>query len=119
MLGLTFLFMDLANFKAVLIIRSVFPQHGDSRVFAYAVAVIEFVGGAAMILGFQTRLIGVLFAIVMIGAILQRKAVLVLQAAMSLRLPFCRFASCDSSRKRRVRVRQPITKARRTLFLKG
>jgi putative oxidoreductase len=75
MLGLTFFIHGLGKFQSG-IDNTVgfFHSMGIPAFFAYAVAVIEFVGGAAMILGFQTRLIGVLFAIVMIGAIFTAKS---------------------------------------------
>jgi uncharacterized membrane protein YphA (DoxX/SURF4 family) len=75
MLGLTFFIHGLGKFQSG-IDNTVgfFHSMGIPAFFAYAVAVIEFVGGAAMILGFQTRLVGVLFAIVMIGAIFTAKS---------------------------------------------
>jgi len=40
---------------------------------AYFVAIVELVGGVAMILGLGSRIIGALFAIIMLGAIMTAK----------------------------------------------
>ncbi len=46
-----------------------FSSIGFGAVVAYAVALVEFLGGLSMILGIGTSLFGVLIALVMIGAI--------------------------------------------------
>lgn len=78
---------DLGLFVMRLVLGVIFVAHGWSKLqnmdgtiqffsslglgafFAYAVALIEFLGGLSMILGVGTALFGVLIAIVMIGAI--------------------------------------------------
>lgn len=50
-----------------------FDSIGIPGFLAYVVAIIELVGGIAMILGIGTRIVAALFALVMIGAILMAK----------------------------------------------
>ncbi|GAA0370818.1 hypothetical protein GCM10008968_28310 [Bacillus horti] len=42
---------------------------GIPRFMAYVVAVIELIGGLALVLGLGTRIVSALFAIIMLGAI--------------------------------------------------
>ncbi|MPQ26861.1 DoxX family protein [Bacillus paralicheniformis] len=68
--GLTFLLHGLSKFQGgIENIVGFFSSVGIPGFLAYIVAIIELAGGALMILGLGTRVIGVLFAIVMLGAI--------------------------------------------------
>jgi putative oxidoreductase len=53
-----------------------FSSSGLPGVLAYAVAIIELVGGFALIIGFGTKIISVLLAILMIGATIKVKLAL-------------------------------------------
>ncbi|HWO98973.1 MAG TPA: DoxX family protein [Bacillus sp. (in: firmicutes)] len=69
-LGITFFLHGLSKFQGgITNIAGWFDSIGLPGFLAYAVAIIELAGGIAMILGIGTRLVAVLFAIVMIGAI--------------------------------------------------
>ncbi|MBS4198123.1 DoxX family protein [Bacillus sp. FJAT-49732] len=46
-----------------------FDSIGIPGFFAYVVALIELIGGAALILGIGTRIVSILFAVIMLGAI--------------------------------------------------
>ncbi|WP_223635614.1 DoxX family protein [Planococcus sp. 4-30] len=50
-----------------------FDSIGIPGSLAYAVAIIEMVGGFALIIGFGTRIVSILLAIVMLGAIFTAK----------------------------------------------
>ncbi len=78
---------DIADFLIRIVLAVIFIRHGWGKIhnmagtiqffgsmglpvmFAYIVAVIEFVGGILMLLGAWTRIIAWLFVCVMIGAI--------------------------------------------------
>ncbi|KAA6447864.1 DoxX family protein [Bacillus swezeyi] len=68
--GLTFLLHGISKFQGgIENTVGFFSNIGIPGFLAYIVAIIELAGGALMILGLGTRIIGVLFALVMIGAI--------------------------------------------------
>ncbi|WP_307893674.1 DoxX family protein [Bacillus swezeyi] len=68
--GLTFLLHGISKFQGgIENTVGFFSNIGIPGFLAYVVAIIELAGGALMILGLGTRIIGVLFALVMIGAI--------------------------------------------------
>ena len=68
--GLTFLLHGLSKFQGgIENTVGFFSSVGIPGFLAYIVAIIELAGGALMILGLGTRVIGLLFAIVMLGAI--------------------------------------------------
>ncbi|WP_416149996.1 DoxX family protein [Salipaludibacillus sp. HK11] len=69
-LGMTFLFHGLNKFQNGLgNIADYFVSLGLPGFLAYVVCVIEFFGGIAMVIGIGTRVVSVLFSIVMLGAI--------------------------------------------------
>lgn len=69
-LGITFFLHGLAKFQGGIgNIAGWFDSIGLPGFLAYAVAIIELAGGIAMMLGLGTRIVAVLFAIVMLGAI--------------------------------------------------
>ncbi|TYR81306.1 DoxX family protein [Priestia megaterium] len=69
-LGITFFVHGLSKFQGgIENTVGFFSSVGIPGVMAYIVAIIELVGGAAMILGFATRTVAVLFVIIMLGAI--------------------------------------------------
>ncbi|WP_044338227.1 DoxX family protein [Rossellomorea aquimaris] len=73
-LGITFFIHGLTKFQGgIENTVGFFQSLGLPGFTAYAVAIIEMVGGLAMILGFGTRIIAVLFAFVMAGAIVKVK----------------------------------------------
>lgn len=73
-LGLTFFIHGLAKFQdGISNTVGFFDILGIPGFLAYAVAVIELVGGIALILGIGTRVIGLLFALIMAGAIITAK----------------------------------------------
>lgn len=73
-LGATFLVHGIMKFQGGIDgTVAFFDSLGLPSVVAYATAIIELVGGAAMILGLGTRIVGALFAIVMVGAIVTAK----------------------------------------------
>ncbi|RST72497.1 DoxX family protein [Siminovitchia acidinfaciens] len=73
-LGLTFFIHGLAKFQdGISNTVGFFDILGIPGFLAYAVAVIELVGGIALILGIGTRVIGLLFALIMVGAIITAK----------------------------------------------
>lgn len=68
--GITFLFHGLDKFQSGLgNIAEHFASLGLPGFLAYVIAVIEFIGGIAMIIGIGTRFVSILFACVMLGAI--------------------------------------------------
>lgn len=70
-LGLVFLVHGAAKFQGgIENTAGWFDSIGIPGVFAYAVAGIEFAGGLAMILGIGTRIVALLFGLIMIGAII-------------------------------------------------
>ncbi|ARK30209.1 DoxX family protein [Halalkalibacter krulwichiae] len=72
--GLTFFFHGLDKFQSgIANIAGWFESIGLPGFLAYIVAIIELVGGLAMVLGIGTKVIGALFAIIMVGAILTTK----------------------------------------------
>ena len=69
-LGLTFFIHGLSKFQGGLgNTAGFFESLGIPGFLAYAVAVIELIGGILLILGIGTRIISVLFAVIMLGAI--------------------------------------------------
>ncbi|AHD05733.1 DoxX family protein [Paenibacillus larvae] len=69
-LGIGFFIHGLAKFQGgISNTVSFFDSLGIPGFIAYITAVIELVGGIAMILGLGTRVFSVLFALVMVGAI--------------------------------------------------
>lgn len=69
-LGLTFFIHGLSKFQGGLANTAGFFESLSIPGFlAYAVAVIELIGGIMLILGIGTRIISVLFAVIMLGAI--------------------------------------------------
>lgn len=73
-LGLTFFIHGLTKFQGgIANTAGFFDSIGIPGLLAYAVAVIELVGGIVIILGLGTRVVSVLFAIIMIGAIFTAK----------------------------------------------
>jgi putative oxidoreductase len=73
-LGLTFFIHGLTKFQGgITNIVGYFDSLGIPGFLAYAVTSIELIGGIALILGFGTRVIGVLFAFIMIVAIFAAK----------------------------------------------
>ena len=73
-LGFTFFIHGLVKFQGgIANTVGYFDSLGIPGFMAYAVATIELVGGLAMILGIGTKIVGILFAIVMIGAIFTAK----------------------------------------------
>ncbi len=68
--GFTFFLHGLSKFQGgIENTVGFFSSVGIPGFLAYIVAIIELAGGALMILGLGTRIIGVLFAVVMLGAI--------------------------------------------------
>ncbi|MEW4327655.1 DoxX family protein [Rossellomorea marisflavi] len=73
-LGFTFFVHGLDKFQGGLSnTADFFSSMGIPGLMAYIVAVIELVGGVAMVLGLGTRIIGALFTLVMLGAIVTVK----------------------------------------------
>lgn len=69
-IGISFLTHGILKFSAGIAgTAGWFSSLGLPGFLAYIVAVIELVGGIAMILGIGTRIVAVLFAIVMLGGI--------------------------------------------------
>ena len=65
----TFIFHGWSKIQAPDQFISFFASIGFSAMFVYLVAYVEFLGGVAMAFGIMTRLVGGLFAIVLIVAI--------------------------------------------------
>ncbi|WP_325176644.1 DoxX family protein [Paenibacillus alkalitolerans] len=73
-LGVTFLMHGIVKFQSGIgNIAGWFESIGLPGFLAYAVAVIELAGGIALIIGLGTRIVSVLIALIMIGAILKVK----------------------------------------------
>ncbi|MFC7442600.1 DoxX family protein [Laceyella putida] len=74
-LGFTFMLHGIVKFTAMGIgnVAGWFASMGIPSFMAYVVAIIELVGGIAMILGLGTRIVAFLFACVMVGAIVTVK----------------------------------------------
>jgi putative oxidoreductase len=73
-LGLTFFIHGLVKFQGgIENTAGFFETLGLPGFSAYVVAFIELIGGIAMILGFGTRVVAALFAIIMAGAIVKVK----------------------------------------------
>ncbi|MCL7749829.1 DoxX family protein [Halalkalibacter alkaliphilus] len=73
-LGMTFFLHGLDKFQnGISNIAGWFESIGLPGFLAYIVAVIELVGGVIMVLGIGTRIVGILFALVMAGAIITVK----------------------------------------------
>jgi putative oxidoreductase len=74
-LGITFLIHGINKFQmGIGNVVGWFESMGLPGFIAYATAIIELVGGAALIIGLGTRVVSVLFAIIMVGAIVKVKA---------------------------------------------
>jgi putative oxidoreductase len=73
-LGLTFFIHGLAKFQGGIgNTVGFFESIGILGFLAYVVALIELIGGVMLILGIGTRIISVLFAVIMLGAIFTLK----------------------------------------------
>lgn len=69
-LGLTFFIHGLSKFQGgITNTVGFFDSLGIPGFMAYVVAVIELIGGIALFLGLGTRIVSLLFALIMIGAI--------------------------------------------------
>ncbi|GAE24374.1 hypothetical protein JCM9140_291 [Halalkalibacter wakoensis JCM 9140] len=70
-LGITFFFHGLAKFQNGLESTSLyFESLGLPGMTAYLVAIIELMGGVALLVGLGTRFVSLLLAMIMVGAIL-------------------------------------------------
>ncbi|RBW68388.1 DoxX family protein [Bacillus taeanensis] len=73
-LGITFFIHGLAKFQGGIDnTAGWFSSIGLPGFLAYAVAIIELVGGLVLIVGFATRIVSILLALIMLGAILKVK----------------------------------------------
>ncbi|MFC4023350.1 DoxX family protein [Oceanobacillus longus] len=73
-LGLTFFIHGLDKFQGgISNTVGYFDSLGIPGFLAYAVALIELIGGIAIILGIGTKFVALLFAVVMVGAIFTAK----------------------------------------------
>ncbi|MEH7383653.1 DoxX family protein [Bacillus sp. JJ1533] len=73
-LGITFFIHGLVKFQdGIENTVGWFESIGLPGVLAYGVAVIELVGGIMLVLGLFSRIVSILFAIVMVGAIVKVK----------------------------------------------
>lgn len=73
-LGLTFFIHGFTKFQGgISNTEGYFDSLGIPGFMAYVVAIIELVGGLAVILGIGTRIISILFVVVMLGAIFTAK----------------------------------------------
>jgi putative oxidoreductase len=76
-LGLTFFIHGFVKFQGgIANTAGWFQSLGLPGFAAYLVAIIELAGGLAIILGFGTRIVSVLFALIMLGAIVKAKLAL-------------------------------------------
>ncbi|WP_047984788.1 DoxX family protein [Ornithinibacillus californiensis] len=73
-LGITFFIHGLSKFQGgISNTVGYFDSLGIPGFLAYAVAGIELIGGIALVLGIGTRIIGLLFGVIMLGAIFTAK----------------------------------------------
>jgi putative oxidoreductase len=73
-LGLTFFIHGLSKFQGgISNTVGFFDSLGIPGFMAYVVAVVELLGGIVLILGLGTRIVALLFALIMIGAIFTAK----------------------------------------------
>ncbi|HLU21693.1 DoxX family protein [Lederbergia graminis] len=73
-IGFTFFLHGLDKFQSgISNIADYFASLGLPGFFAYGVATIELVGGIGLILGLGTRILGLLFTAIMLGAIFTAK----------------------------------------------
>ncbi|WP_078410387.1 DoxX family protein [Priestia abyssalis] len=73
-LGALFLIHGIVKFQGgIENIVGWFSSIGLPGFMAYGVALLEIIGGIALIIGFATRIVSVLYALLMIGAILKVK----------------------------------------------
>ncbi|MBM7601086.1 putative membrane protein YphA (DoxX/SURF4 family) [Virgibacillus halotolerans] len=73
-LGLTFFMHGLSKFQGgISNTVGYFDSLGIPGFLAYAVAVIELIGGIALVLGIGTRIVSILFGMIMVGAIFTAK----------------------------------------------
>lgn len=74
LLGLTFFIHGLSKFQGgISNTVGYFDNLGIPGFMAYVIAVVELLGGIALILGLGTRIVTLLFALIMIGAIFTAK----------------------------------------------
>ncbi|MDM5335060.1 DoxX family protein [Ureibacillus composti] len=72
--GFMFFYHGLVKFQGgISNIVAYFDSLGLPGGLAYAIAIIELVGGLLLILGLGTRIIGAIFAIIMVGAVFTAK----------------------------------------------
>jgi putative oxidoreductase len=73
-LGITFFIHGLVKFQGgIENIVGWFDSIGLPGILAYGVALLEMVGGIALVVGFGSRIVSALFALLMLGAILKVK----------------------------------------------
>ncbi|MDR7075878.1 putative membrane protein YphA (DoxX/SURF4 family) [Neobacillus niacini] len=73
-LGLTFFIHGLSKFQGgITNTVGFFDSIGIPGFMAYVVALIELIGGIALIVGLGTRIVSILFALIMAGAIFSAK----------------------------------------------
>lgn len=73
-LGFTFMIHGFVKFDGgISNTVGYFDSLGIPGSFAYVVAIIELVGGLAMILGLRTRIVAALFVVIMVGAVFTAK----------------------------------------------
>jgi putative oxidoreductase len=73
-LGITFFIHGLVKFQGgIENIVGWFDSIGLPGILAYGVALLEMVGGIALVVGFGSRIVSALFAFLMLGAILKVK----------------------------------------------
>ena len=73
-LGITFFIHGLSKFQGgISNTAGYFDSLGIPGFMAYVVALLELIGGIALLLGIGTKIVSALFAVIMIGAILTAK----------------------------------------------
>ncbi|RDW17276.1 DoxX family protein [Oceanobacillus chungangensis] len=73
-LGLTFFIHGLSKFQGgISNTVGFFDSIGIPGFLAYVIGIIEVIGGIALVLGIGTRIIAILFALIMVGAIITAK----------------------------------------------
>lgn len=72
-LGITFLVHGIIKFQAINDIAGWFQSIGLPTFMVYGVTAVEILGGIGLILGFGTRVISVIIAAMMLGAIVKVK----------------------------------------------